>query len=235
MKIIKKYGLAIFWVVLVLDCLLCIVNSHKDRIYTKPLLLPTLTAYFFVNTKRSKHFNTKSLIYLGLTIAWVCDWLLLQNDIQYNTNSLFLFIGISCLLTAFLIFGLIFKKMKGIDIKDCQEAFLSAFAMSIASILFYNVLRTMPLGNFKYLIIVGMIIMTTVMALAANVHRDKIKKSMSYSFFIPGTLILIISISILIAHKFILPDATFLPAVILLTYGFGMMLMMRGFTKYLKV
>ena len=72
------------------------------------------------------------------------------------------------------------------------------------------------------------------MAYAANVYKDKVRKNMAYQFFIPGIIILILSLGILVAHKFLIPDATFLPGVIVLTYGFGQMLIMRGFTKYLK-
>jgi YhhN family len=230
MKLIKQYGLFIFWAILILDCLICVFASHNIRVYTKPLLLPALAAYFFVNTKRSKHIRSKTLVYSSLAIAWVGDWLLLENDIQNNTNDSYLMFGMIALIVALSIYGWMFKKMSSFNIKDCQEAFLSAVAVTVVSILFYKFLKVMPLGKLKYVIIAGMITMTAVMSLAANVHQDKVRKNMAYQFFVPGIIIL----GIVVAHKFLLADATFLPAVIVLTYGFGQMLMIRGFTKYLK-
>lgn len=76
--------------------------------------------------------------------------------------------------------------------------------------------------------------MTLVLAHAVNVYKDKIRKNMAIKFFIPGTLTLVISFAVM-AYRFMLEDADFLPGVIVLTYGFGQMLVVRGFTKYLKV
>lgn len=244
MKLIKKYGLFIFWGVLILDCLLSFLNSIGQaleyRIYTKPLLLPILAAYFFVNISRSRHKRSKTFVYLALFIAWLGDLLLLKNDFlnkftpKYQ-GDIYLIIGICLLLTAFCLYGFMFRKMNKINIKDCQEAFLSTLAMIVICTLFFKILNKFPLGHFKYLILVGMVVMTIVMGLAANVYNDKIRKNMAYQYFIPGTMIICISMGILIAYRFFLQDGIeFLPAVIVLTYGFGQMLVIRGFTKYLK-
>ena len=57
---------------------------------------------------------------------------------------------------------------------------------------------------------------------------------MAYQYFIPGFFILTISIYIIFTHRFLLKDAEFLPPVIVLTSGFGQMLIVRGLAKYLK-
>lgn len=232
MKLIKKYGLIIFWIVLIFDCLLSIINKQPLRIYTKSILMPILALYFFVNTNKSKHQNSKSLVYISILFAWLADLFLLQNDL--NSSDMFLTIGICLLLAAFIIYGIMFRKMQSIDIKDCQEAFLSSVAVIILSVIFYSVLKRVPLGSYKYLFFVGVGIMTVVMAFAANIFKNKIRTNMATKYYIPGFITLIISMCIIMIHKFLIKEVDFMPAVIVLTYGFGQLLIIRGFTKYLK-
>ena len=79
-----------------------------------------------------------------------------------------------------------------------------------------------------------MFTMVLVMTCATNLIKDKVRNNMAVKFFVPGMIILILSLGILLASRFLLKEADFLPAVIMLTYGYGQMLIMRGFTKYLK-
>lgn len=235
MKLIKEYGLLIFWGVLIADCLFSIFHLGDYRVYSKPLLLPILALYLFINTKRSKHRRSKTWIYSSLVIAWIADIVLLINDIKPKNNDILLFSGMALLLVSCVIYARMFRKMLKINLKDCQEAFLSSALMLILCAVFYKFLKIMQIGNFRYPVILGMLIMTLVLAYSVNVYKDKIRKNMAIKFFIPGIVTLIISFAVILAYRFMLEDADFLPGVIVLTYGFGQMLIVRGFTKYLKV
>ena len=239
MKLLKKYGLAIFWILLFLDCLLINFKYFTIyRIYTKPLLLIVLAVYFYINTRRSKHNRSKKIVYIGLLFTWLGDWCLLKNDFtsfypKYQ-DDISLIIGCILLLAGFLMYTLLFKKMCVFNIKDCQEAFLAFLPMVLVSIIFYKIISRVEIGVFKYIVILGIIIMTSMMVFAANVHHDKIRRNISIQFLIPGTITIVITMGIIVAHRFLLQEADFLEAVIELTYGFGQMLILRGFTKYLK-
>jgi len=232
MKLIKKYGLVIFWVILILDCALCVINNREYRIYTKLLLVPILALYFFINTKRGKYTTSKTYIYSTLFIAWIGDILLLQYE--GKGKDLHLLLGIISHLAAFSIYGIMFKRMFILKIKDCQEAFLGFSATTIVFAIFYKFLSATSLEIFKYPILIGMFTMVLVMTCATNLIKDKVRNNMAVKFFVPGMIILILSLGILLASRFLLKEADFLPAVIMLTYGYGQMLIMRGFTKYLK-
>lgn len=241
MKLIKKYGIAIYWILLFLDCILITIKPlEANRIYTKPLLVLALAAYFYVNTKRSKHWRSKILVYVGLTFNWVSDFLFLAYDFKgmfdYSNEMLqvFLFLGLCSTFIALLIYTYSFSRIKSLNFKDCQEAFLATLAMFIVSIIFYKTIRKEELSFFKPIIIIGIIVLTITMAFAANVMNDKVRKNLGTKYFIPGAISLVLSTGLIIAHIFYLKEAEFLPAVIELTYGFGLMLFVRGFTKYLK-
>ncbi|MFY7964299.1 MAG: lysoplasmalogenase family protein [Chitinophagaceae bacterium] len=238
MSLFKKYGFLIFWVILFVDCGICLSDNQdlaSYRLYTKPLMIPILAIIFFINTKRSKHSRTKAFVYAGFLFAFLADLLLIKTDlITKNNNDNYLTLAIAMYSLGFLAYTIVFKKMNKLNIKDCQEAFLTAIVMVIGSFIFYKVLSTVELGNTKYVIFFLMIVVTLMIALAVNVFKSKLRKNIAYQFLIPASIILIISVSIIIAHRFILLDATFLPGIVVLTYGFGQLLLLRGFIKYLK-
>ena len=236
MKLFKKFGLFLFWIILLLDCVFTIINSQEYRIYTKPFLIPVLALYFYLNTKRSRHFTTKTWVYLSLLFSWTSELLFLKNDSMAKfQGDVFLQAGILLLILTFLIYAMLFVKMNKLDIKDCQEAFISTALLSIVGLIFFKFFRYEKVENsFKYLVAVCLVITSLVMGLAANIYKNKVRKNMAYQYFIPGFFIITLSVYIVFTHRFLLQDAEFLPPVIVLTYGFGQMLILRGFAKYLK-
>lgn len=242
MKLLKKYGLLVFWIFVFVDvCLINISSLKAYRFYTKPILMLILLTFFYVSTRKSRHWRSKVLVFTGLITAWLADIMFLQitsNSFSDKTSVLtddsYLFAGISLLLIGFTCYSLMFKKMSVLNIKDCQEGFLAFLAMLITGGVFYKVLPEDELIFFKPLIILGLIMMTIMMVLAANVHHNKVRRNIALQFLIPGTITLIIAMGIIVSHRFLLEKAEFLPSVIELTYCFGQMLIVRGFIKFLK-
>jgi len=243
MKLLKKYGLFLFWVALILDCTLAVYNNVEYRVYTKSFLIPILALYFYLNTNKSRHALTKAWVYISLLISCVSEAFFLYNGylqsksdvLQKHTGDIYLVMAVIGLLCTFVFYGMLFNKMNKINIKDCQEAFIAMLCMAIVGFVFYKFLTIEKIEQrFKYLVLTSIIIMALVMGLAANIYKNKIRKNMAYQYFMPGFLILSISVYIVFTYRFLLKDAEFLPPVIVLTYGFGQMLIVRGLTKYLK-
>jgi hypothetical protein len=146
----------------------------------------------------------------------------------------YLFLGLVSYLASFLLYTLIFRKMNALNIKDCQEAFISTLAMGIGAAFFYKFIKAVPLDNFKYLILIQILVLTVFVGYAANIARNKTRKNISTKLVLPGAITITLSMTIIVSHRFLLTTGTFLPGVIILTYGFGQMLIFQGFTKYLK-
>ncbi len=239
MKLLKKYSLFLYWVFLLLDILILNIRPHDStRIYTKPVLGIILTVFFYINTRKSKHWRSKNLVYFGLAATWISDLLFLRNDlVAESSGDSFLFLGISFMLIGFIFYTLLFRKMNTINIRDCQEAFLAFIAMVIVGGVFFKMIIKEELSYFKPLIIVGLICLTVMMIYASNVYHNKVRQNLALKFLIPGTITLVITMGIIIGNIFFFKKeegSDFLPAVIELTYGFGQMLLIRGFTKFLK-
>ena len=221
-----------------LDCMLCITDNKEIadyRLYTKTILLPILGLFFYINTKRSKHPRTKALVYTGLFLSWVGDFFLMQYDSENNPqkNTLLIF-AVVFICLGLLVYSRIFWKMNKLNFKDCQEAFLSFLGMSMINLVLYKVLKLNNMGNFKYLVFLEMFIVALFIAFAANVYRNKLRKNIASKKLVPGAAVMAMAMYIILAHKFLLDDATFLPGVVALTFGFGQMLTVQGFKDYLK-
>lgn len=225
MKLFKKFGPFIFWVILILDCLLIDISKQQYRVFTKPLLMPVLALIFWVSTRRSRHYSKKTLVYTALALFAVADFLSLKNS---SINIL--------IITAagYAVYTFIISKMSKINVKDCQEAFLTLLGVLVITAITYKLLimGSMQPSNISFFICMGVLIF--MLPLAANVFKDKIKKNIAYSQFIPASIILLISMLISFAERYLLKDTEAIPTAIMFTYGFGQLLMIRGMIRYLK-
>ena len=238
MELIKKYGIGVFWFLLLIDCLLCVSDSRdiqECRLFINPLLIPTLALYFYTNTKRSKHPRTKALVYTALFLFWAGDLALMWYDFQAGSNSYkFLIIAVVLICIGLLFYCKLFNKMHHLNIKDCQEAFLVTMGITALNAFLFKVLKLSNTQTYKYGIIIEMILVTVFVAYAVNVYRNKLRRNIAIKKIIPGALTLALSMYIILAHKFLLDNAGFLPGVFMLTFGFGQMQITLGFKDYLK-
>jgi hypothetical protein len=235
MQLIKKYGLYIFSCLLFFDSFLVILNLSKFRLYTIAILIPLLIIYFYKNAKRSKKSVTYKRVYISLAFAFLSDALFLINNYALEKPSEIIVILIfTTLLLANINYALIFLRIKSFNLKKCPEAFIVSLVTIPASIILYKVLNVVTLGSYKYPILIGIVVMVMVLAITANVFGEKAKKSIAFENFIPGMFSLALSLCLMLVFKFLIPDVDFLPSVITLTYGFGHLLIVQGFVKYLK-
>jgi uncharacterized membrane protein YhhN len=228
MKFLKKYGLVLFWAILFLDCLMLNYGFTEYHTTLKLLLMPTLAIYFYAQTRRTKHYSKKTLVYISLLAAFIGDYLLLKN------GDVFFIMGMICFLVAYGIYGFLFNQMQPINFKDGIEALFTFLGMLVVSVGLLKVLKLGDLGQLKNYIIVYMLVLSVVTCLAVNVVKNKRLKNIAITKIIPGILIICVSDAILSVHKFYLVDIDFLPVVVMLSYGFGQSLIIEAMCKYLK-
>ena len=235
MRLIKKFGLYIFAVLLFLDCFLDVYNLNSFRIYTTSILIPILTLYYYTNNKRCKKRTTYLSVYVILLFAYLSDlFTLINKDVFEKPSDFIVKLILLLLIISAALYGILFGRMQKLRLKKCPEAFIVSLLTIPSAFIIYKFLNVVPIGGYKYPIILSMIVMILVIAFAANIFQDKAKKSIAYENFIPGSISLAISLAIMLVYQFLLKDVDFLPGVVTLTYGFGHMLMIRGFTRYLK-
>jgi len=198
--------------------------------------MPLIIIYYYKNSKRSKKSITFTNVLVALILVFASDIIyLINNFVLKNTLEWLFVLRICLLLVANLVFGYIFNHIKKLKISKCPEAFIISLVTIPLALVLFKFLNVVELGNYKYSILIAMLIMVIVIALATNIFGDKAKKSIAYENYIPGSVSLALSLGLIAVYKFLIPDVDFLPAVITLTQGFGYLLLVSGFVKYLKV
>lgn len=228
MKFFKKYGLFIFWAILLLDCLMLNNGMAEYHFYLKLLLMPTLALYFFAQTRRSKHYSKKLFVYISLIAAFIGDYLLLKQ------GDNFFIMGMVCFLVAYGIYGYLFNAMQPLNFRDAQEALLTLLGMLAVCFALIKIIKMGDISQLLNYILFYMLVLSIVAALAVNVIKNKKLNTVALTKIIPGILMICVSDAILAVHKFYLTDIDFLPVVVMLSYGFGQTLIVESLAKYLK-
>jgi len=227
MQLLKKKGLLIFWLFLLLDCYFIYSKDENYRIFTKPLLVPILGFYIFLNARKNHYHNTKTLLFLALVCAWMGDMLLM------NTSQTFFLLGMLAFALTHIFFGTIFYRIHKLKLAKCQEAFIATIIIIIADAFLYRFIKA-GLGNLKIPIVVYMSIISTMAIMAANLLGSGLRRQSAVNYFIPAAILFIFSDAVLASQLFVFTDTDFLPVIVMLSYGYALSLMCEGFSKLLK-
>jgi uncharacterized membrane protein YhhN len=208
LKFIKS--IYIFVIFFTIHLLAIVCDWQAVTVYTKPLLLLSLIAYFLFNTK----FN--ATVFLALVFSLVGDVLLIFQD----SNSLYFIFGLVAFLIAhicYIIYFLKIKKQSGIS-KWNVFIILGAlvYGVSLVAILFPR------LGVMQLPVIVYAATICTMLIAALHLPVNK--------FFAIGAILFVISDSLLAVNKFYISfaGASFL---IMLTYGLAQAFITTGVIK----
>ena len=123
MQLLKKRGILVFWILLLADCYFIFNNQEQLRIFTKPLLIPILLFYIFLNARKQHYQTTKILVLTGFFAAWLGDILLM------NKSNAFFIAGMAAFVIMHLIYAYTYYKFHKLRIGKSQEAFIAAVVM----------------------------------------------------------------------------------------------------------
>lgn len=227
MHLLKKHGVFIFWLVLLLDSFFIYSEQGLYRFFTKISLVPILVLYIFFNSRNKYHSSSKTLIYVALLFAWIGDILLL------NEGTIFFLLGMISFLTTHICFTILFFRIHRLQIKRSQHAFTAGLILFLFSYLLYNFLLP-ELGNFKIPILIYIIGISSMAIASANLLGSSIRKSAAQMYFLPGAILFILSDTFLALHVFMFSDLAILNISGMLCYGYALNLFAEGFTKLLK-
>ncbi|MFY7901189.1 MAG: lysoplasmalogenase family protein [Chitinophagaceae bacterium] len=226
MRLIKKNGIVIFWFFLIVDCLFIFLDQLFIANIFKALLVPLLLLYLIVNARKKVHYTSRTYFYSGLFFCWLGNLFLMGN------SDTFFLLGMLAFLFAQLIYALAFYHIRPIDFSKSYQSLIAAILMTAIMIPFYFLIESF-LEVYKIPVILFMIVISLMVIFATNVLQSVTKRSLAYSYFIPGTILLVMSDMILAINKFYLAES-FLNVVVILSYGYAQALIVEGFCKILK-
>lgn len=234
MKLFKKYGILVFWAVLIADLLLLEGGYNQYRLFTTFALVPILILIFAVSTRRSKHYTKKLIVYTTLLYFGIAYYYLYKCSavsIAEYGNRFYAFESLGIAGLAYLFF-----EMQTIDIKDAAWAFLGLFASVLACFVCYKILDFGYSGKLPYMIFIVFGASCLMHLFAFNIYQNKQKKKLAIEGFIPGSILLLISFIVLLGYWFVLygEDSKIMFLASMLCNAFGLSIIVQNLVKYLK-
>lgn len=201
LKTFSRIFLLLFFLVVILDILAIINDSVFWQTLSKPLIIPSLAAYYLSQSKSRNRWYVMALFF-----SFLGDVLLLDK------TNLFLF-GIASFLITQLVYIYIFSKGLLISSKSDKFKALAPF------LLFFMVLITVLAPGLKNFLIpvvvygIAISLFGSVSLLKHLVERDKASQ-----LLLAGAVLFIISDSLIALNKFHEPQVYY-PVAIMLTYS----------------
>jgi uncharacterized membrane protein YhhN len=219
----------IFWLLLVIDCVLILEGMPDYRIYTKTLLIPVLLISIYSTSLETKHRRSKVLVNLAFFFCFLGDFFLLN----YSDNTYFI-LGLSSFLMAHIFFITFFYRLKKFSNK--YRLFLFGWGVLIFGyvgfllFLIWNgvTLQSIQIPVVAYAIVLGLMLLT-----AAHSINNKSIKRLAGSYFVPGALLFVISDSMLALNKFAI-SFQYGDVIVMVTYAGAIFMLAMGVIKFLK-
>ncbi|MBC7720916.1 MAG: lysoplasmalogenase [Pedobacter sp.] len=226
MQIIKKRGIFIFWILLVLDCYYMFDGKDKEANYLRMALVPLLAIYFFSNIRKNYNSTFKLYLFFAFAFSWVSDVCMAFN------GASFLIVSMVGTIAMHVFYSLFLYKAKPLKIQNSQEAFFGLLISATGCYILYNFIDV-NLGNYRIPVIIIMFANSTTFILACNIYSSTARRTLAIGHFIPSSILFAISAVCIAVNKFYYHEP-YLNVVTLLTYGYGQSIIVEGFSKMLK-
>jgi uncharacterized membrane protein YhhN len=202
--------------------------TYSYQQYLKPLLMPILAFYVFLNARKNHYRTSKLLIFIAFVFAWAGDIVLLNNSNTALIIGLVLFVGMHVAYTIF------FFRLNPFKIAKATEIFIGVLILLIVILQFFKYIKgDLHPDSLKIYIIIYAVVISIMALSATNVLSDRGRKTLALNYFVPGAALFLASDMVLALNRFSFNEP-FLDIAVLMSYGYAQCLLAQGFTKYLK-
>ncbi len=226
-KFVYKKVLWFFWIDLLIHCIL----QHYHLIYvavTKPLLVPLLMTYLFLNDEYIGSPAGKVIFYIGLFMAFFGDILLII------INDTFFLSGMIAFMLMNICYSISFLFIEPLHLKRWLPLSITAILLALCAYVFYYFMDD-EMGVYSRPIIGYMVTVGIMVLFAINLAYNAELRKIALRYLIPGVLIFLLENVLVAVNKFHFDHQKDLFAFIMLLYGIAQYLLVIGFSKiYLK-
>lgn len=218
----KRYWISLFLVILLIDIAAVYFKNDALRYVAKPLLMPLLVVYFFLNT------NTfisplKKWIVLALVLSWAGDVLLMFESVSPH----FFIPGLVAFLIAHIFYILFYESIiRRENLKKNYWWFIPVLIYYVSIIY----ILTPYLGDMKLPVRIYGIVISYMLIQA--LQTAMIKNKAAAGLMIAGSVLFITSDSLLAINKFH-GSFEYAGIGIMLTYGIAQLLITLGALRYI--
>ena len=220
MAIIKRYGVLLFVLLLILHCVFIYWEMGSLRTLSKILLIPILLLYLFAN-KPKKETNTEPLVYAGLIFSFLGDLILTRS------GELFFLLGMLAFIGTHVCNSIFFYRLQKNTVQRGKGRWLAILVLAVISAIVFFVLQPY-LGSFQWPILFYMCIISCMAVLATGTFDNPSTKKIATNCFVPGAFLFVLSDALLAMNKF-LWHKTVADVFVMLTYGAAQYFLVKGF------
>ncbi len=214
----------IYFFILTVEVFALYFGRQTVQFFSKPLLMLILLVYFWVKSR--KFISQKHLIMLALFFSWLGDIFLLFDK---RKPQLFIF-GLAAFLIAHLFYIVYFYQITAKNAVKRRLNIPAALAVTIYVVSLFALLAP-NLGTLQ--IPVAVYTLALSMMLLASIHAFDFKNRDFAKLCVAGTLLFVMSDSLLAINRFYQPFA-FAGVLIMLTYAVAQFLIIAGALKNLE-
>lgn len=219
----KTTWLIIFLFVLIAHLFAIYFDNETLKFISKPLLIPVLVVYLWVQTKRD-HSNLRGWVTVALFFSWFGDIFLMFEQ----KKPVFFLLGLSSFLLAQLSYVIFFNRIR------MREYIRGNPWLLLLVVIYYAILISVLspfLGDMKIPVRVYGVVLSFMLLLAA--HTLFSKNKIAGWWMMVGAILFVTSDSLLAFDKFYatINDASL---VIMTTYGLAQLFITEGAVKYIK-
>lgn len=219
----EKQWLFLFVLVLAVNSIGSQLNNDLLQYISKPLIIPFLAGYFWVQTNFIAN-KIKKWIFFALFFSWAGDILLMFVP----TNDNFFLLGLASFLIAHIFYIVFFHHVR------VKENIQSNLWLLIVVVVYYVVLITWLspyLDDMKLPVRIYGVVISVMLMLA--MHMLSLKNKIAGNWMMWGAVLFVISDSVLAINKFYQPFEVG-NVIIMLTYGLAQLFIVTGAIRYLQ-
>jgi uncharacterized membrane protein YhhN len=219
MQVVRKNGIAIYFLVLAMQCFSIYAGWEPLRMISKIVLIPILTLHLFAVAGTA----VSILVYTAFLFAYLGDLALLQK------GDIFFLAGMAAFIVSHICNSICFLRLQDKSHTRLREAFAAAIILMLVSAIMFGVLNPY-LGKLRLPVLCYMVIISIMSILAANTAGNERFRSLALGCFIPGAALFVVSDSLLALNKFVF-NTMWLNMAVMLTYGLAQYFLAKGFAK----
>ena len=216
----KSFSL-LYFVIFIIELLTHPMQGLSNlHFVAKPLLIISLLYYLYIKRFEIK-MNSRRLLFWALSISLIGDTLILFETIS-NNNMLFIF-GVLAFMIVLILYSIIFLQKRNNNLRS----FKFLFTLMMYTIILFSVLwRSLDHMLIPVMLYALVILMMNYIASLRSFNVPKL----SFNFVLIGTLLMLISNTLVVINKFYFP-LSWSHVLIMSTYGLAQYFIIFGVLK----
>ena len=224
MSVFRRTGIILYLIILVMHCISIYTYQTGLRMVSKLALMPVLMLYFLSVPRSGSKPSFPILVMAGLVFSLLGDLFLTQSGQGY------FLLGMASFILTHICNGSNFFRIQSFRFQNPMPAMIALLVFVLTSFFVFRLIQP-DLGSLQVPILIYMGIIGLMGILSTNLLVNPVIRTIVVRYFIPGSVLFIISDSLLAMNTFHFHDPATWDIPVMGSYGIAQCLLVLGFSK----